>query len=61
MAIYSTLVNKATASRLYSNESLSDSDLDDSKSKGSGTCDTTPKPNSMAVYISGAPGVYTKV
>ena len=60
MAIYGILVNKATASRLYSNESLSNLDLDDSRGKGFSTCDAAPKPNSMVVYISGALGAYTK-
>jgi len=37
MAIYSTLVNRAAASRLYSNP-----DLDSSKGKGSSTCNAAP-------------------
>jgi len=37
MAIYSTLVNKAAASRLYPNL-----DLDSNKGKGSSTYNTTP-------------------
>ena len=44
IAIYSTLVNKVAASRLYSKESLSYSnlDLDSSRGKGSSTYNTTP-------------------
>ena len=60
MAIYSTLVNKAAAFRLYSNESLSNPDLDNSGGKGSGTRDAAPKPNTIEVRISGALAAYTK-
>ena len=61
MAIYGTLVNKVAAFRLYSDESLSDPDLDNSGGKGSGTCDAAFKPNIIEVRISGAPAAYTKV
>ena len=61
MAIYSTLVNKATASRSYSNKSLSNLDLDNSGGEGFSTCNAAPKPNSIVVCISGAPGAYIKV
>jgi hypothetical protein len=60
MAIYSTLANKAKASRLYSNESLSDPDLDNSGGEGFSTCNTAFKPAIMAVCISGALVAYTK-
>ena len=43
MAIYSTLVNKATAFRVYFNKSLSNLDLDNSKSEGFSTYNTAPK------------------
>ena len=61
MAIHGILANKATASRLYFKESLSNPDLDDSRGKGFSTRDAAPKLNSMAVRISGALGAYTKV
>ena len=61
MAIYSTLVSKAAAFRLYFNKSLSNLDLDNNSSKGSSTYDATPKLNIMEVYISGTPVIYTKV
>ena len=61
MAIYSTLVNKATASRSYSNKSLSDPDLDNSRGKGSSTYDTTLKPTAIAVCIFSTLVIYTKV
>jgi hypothetical protein len=60
MAIYGILVNKAMASRLDSEESLSDLDLDDSGGEGSGTYNAASKPNTMEVRISSATVVYTK-
>ena len=60
MAIYGTLVNKVTASKLYSNKSLSDPDLDDSRGKGSGIYNAAPKPTTIVVYNSGALDVYIK-
>ena len=61
MAIYSTLVNKATASKLYFKESLSNLDLNNSRGKGFSTYNTAPKPNTIEVHISGTLAVYTKV
>ena len=61
MAIYNTPVNKAMASRLYSDKSLSNLDLDNSKSKSFSTYNTVSKLNSIVVYISSALGAYTKV
>jgi hypothetical protein len=60
MAIYNTLANKAKASGLYFNKSLSDLDLDNSKSEGFSTCDTALKPTIMVVRIFSAPVIYTK-
>ena len=56
MAIYSTLANRAAASRPYSNP-----DLDSSKGEGSSTCNAAPWLNTIKGRISGAPGQYTKV
>ena len=50
MAIYSTLANRVTASRPYSNL-----DLDSGKGEGSSTYDTAPRPNIIKGRISGAP------
>ena len=61
MAIYSTLVNKAAAFRLYFNKSLSNLDLDNSNSKGFSTCNTALKLNTIEARISSAPAIYTKV
>ena len=66
MAIYSTLVNKAAASRLYAeeslfNQSLFNPDSDDGGGEGFSTCDAAFKPTTMAVRNSGAPDIYTKV
>ena len=61
MAIYGTLVNKVTASKLYSNKSLSDPDLDNNRGKGFSTYNTAPKPAAIAVHISSTLVVYTKV
>jgi hypothetical protein len=61
MAIYSTLANKAMASRLNSEEFLSNLDLDDSGGEGFSTCDAAPKPNTIEVHIFSAAVVYTKV
>jgi hypothetical protein len=61
MVIYSTLVNKATASRLYFKEFLSNLDLDNSRGEGSGTYNTAPKPNIIVICISSALAIYTKV
>ena len=60
MAIYSTLVNKATAFKIYSNKSLSNLDLDDGGGKNSSTCNTTLKPTAIAVRIFNTPVTYTK-
>jgi len=51
MAIYSTLVNRAVASRPYSNL-----DLDGGEGKGSSTYNTAPRLNTIKGRISGAPG-----
>jgi len=51
MAIYSTLANRAVASRPYSNP-----DLDGSKGEGSGTYNTAPWLNTIKGRISSAPG-----
>ena len=66
MAIYSTLVNKAAAFRLYAeeslfNQSLSNPDLDNSGGEGFSTYNTAFKPISMAVRTSSALDAYTKV
>ena len=61
MAIYSTLVNKVAAFRLYFNKSLSNLDLNNSSNKDFSTCNTAPKPNIIEARISGALAVYTKV
>ena len=61
MAIYSTPVNKATASRLYFNEFLSNPDSDNSRSEGFNTYNAAPKPAAIAVRISNALVAYTKV
>ena len=53
-------MNKAAASRLYFKESLSNLDLDNNRGKGFSTYNTTPKPTTIVVYISGALDVYTK-
>ena len=53
-------MNKAAAFRLYSDESLSNPDSDNSGGKGSSTCDAAPKPNTIEAHISGASAVYTK-
>jgi hypothetical protein len=61
MAIYNTLVNKTKASRLYSNKFLSNPDTDDSRGEGFSTYNTTSKLTTIAVHISGALVIYTKV
>jgi hypothetical protein len=43
MAMYGTLANKVMASRAYSNKSFFNPDLDNSRDKGSGTCNTAFK------------------
>jgi hypothetical protein len=60
MAIYSTPANKVKAFRLYSNESLSNPDSDNSGGESSGIYNTVLKPTTMAVCISGALVIYTK-
>ena len=65
MAIYSTLANKAAASRLYteeslSNQSLSNPDSDNSRGKGFSTYNTAPKPIIIVVYNFSALDIYTK-
>ena len=60
MAIYSTLVNKAAAFRLYFNKSLSDLDSDDSRGKGFSTYNAAPKLATMVVCISSTLVIYTK-
>ena len=50
MAIYSTLANRAVASRAYFNP-----DLDSSKGKGSGTYNAALQPNTIKGRISGTP------
>jgi hypothetical protein len=54
-------VNKATASKLDSEESLSNLDLDDGSGKGFSTYNAAPKLNIIEVRISSAPVIYTKV
>ena len=54
-------MNKIAAFRLYFNKSLSNLDLDNSSSKSFSTYNTTPKPNTIEVYISSALIIYTKV
>ena len=61
MAIYSTLRNKAAASRLNFKESLSNLNLNNSKGKSFSTYNTTPKPNAIMVYIFSVLNIYTKV
>jgi hypothetical protein len=61
MAIYNTPANKAKASRLYSNKSLSNPDLDNSGGEGSGTYNTALKLTIIAVHIFSAPAIYTKI
>jgi hypothetical protein len=61
MAIYNTLVNKTKAFRLYSNKSLSNLDLDNSRGEGFSTCDTASKLTIIVVCISGTLVIYTKV
>jgi hypothetical protein len=51
MVIYSTLVNKAMASKLNSKESLSNLDLNNSRSKGFSTYDTAFKLNTIEIRI----------
>jgi hypothetical protein len=61
MAINSILVNKVMASKLYSKESLSNLDLNDSKGEGFSIYNTAFKLNIIAVYLSGTLVIYTKV
>jgi hypothetical protein len=60
MAIYSTLVNKAMASKLNSKEFLFSLNLDDGGGKGFSTYNTAPKLNIIEVCISSALVIYTK-
>ena len=60
MAIHGTPVNKVVAFRLYSDESLSNLDSDNSGGEGFGTYNAAPKPNIIKVRISSAPAVYIK-
>jgi len=56
MAIYSTLVTKAVASKLYPNL-----DLDNSKGKSSSTYNIASKLNNIKGHVSSALALYTKV
>ena len=61
MAMRGTPANKAAAFRSYSDESLSDPDLDDNRGKGFSTYNTASKPNTIEVCIFSALVIYIKV